>query len=194
MIGCSYMAACGPVFDAQTIASLVMALCACATLLLSAYCHWSVNRPDVVAYLEPDDDDLVYLCVGNFGNRTAHDVQFLDVRTPNVEDADDNNHMDDFTRNGIPTLPPGVVRKTLAGGTWDKAYSDPNRTYSITVVFHRRPKYPKFESRGYYILDHNTLCSLTSEKLSSENARERMVNAVEIIAKNTEPKKEAATK
>ena len=147
---------CWPSFIAA-FAPAVSTITAFAALVVSILAYRRSHRPDVIVFLESDQrTGSVYMCVGNFGSGTAHDVSVKMSEIPPVEDEIDAGHLKPFLENGIPTLPPGAVRKTAAGSMDDKAYSDPSKEYIARVKCYRRSGSVRVPIRGRYSLDFHT--------------------------------------
>lgn len=117
----------------------ISALAACAACLISVWGYRASQAPNVVVYLEVDKKtSCVYLCVGNFGSRTAHDISISLSEIPAVEDEFDREHLQSFVSAGISTLPPGLSRKTAAGAMDDRAYADFSKVYEASVEYARK--------------------------------------------------------
>ena len=112
-------------------ASCVSALAAMGAFVAAVWNYRGTHRPDVIAYLEADaKTEYVSFCIGNFGDRTAHDVSMSFSEKIDVEDDEDREHLASFANAGITTLPPGAVKKTAAGCMTDRAYSE-GREYVV---------------------------------------------------------------
>lgn len=115
------------------------AIGACAACVVSAWSYHISHGPDVVVYLESDSKtEIVYLCIGNFGDRTAHNVSVSLSEIPQLEDEFDREHLELFINAGISTLPPGLTKKTSAGTMSDIAYSDASKEYVASVDYSRK--------------------------------------------------------
>lgn len=131
----------------------ISALAACFACAISAWGYRLNNRPEVVVFLDADTDSgYVYLCIGNYGNRTAHNITVSLSEIPPLECADDREHLERFIDAGISALPPGLVRKGGAGPMSDDAYSDPSKEYLASVEYSRRRKWCR-RIREEYSLD-----------------------------------------
>ena len=136
----------------------ISALAACGACVVTAWGYHSTNRPDVIVYLETDQaSDAIYLCVGNFGNRAAHNVAVSLSEIPLFEDELDRKCMASFLREGIAALPPRTTKRTLAGTMNDAAYNDASKEYVASVAYSRKRNSHK-KIREEYSLDYRSFC------------------------------------
>ena len=138
------------------ILSLVSVLAACAAVYVALYVNYRAELPQVVLYLEHDDDlSCMYIVAANLGKGVAWDIQFPDFDFTIVQDDNRDYAARSFLAKGIPVLVPGAKRRTIVADGDMKGLAD--LSVSGTLRYRQRKMLGRGRSKPVeapYVLDY----------------------------------------
>ena len=107
------------------ILSLASVIAACAAVYVALYVSYRAELPQVVLYLEHDEDlSCVYIVAANLGKGVAWDIQFPGFDFTIVQDDNRDYAARSFLAKGIPVLVPGAKRRTIVADSDMRGLAD----------------------------------------------------------------------